>query len=364
MRFVAAVVLVVACGPGIPYRDQRDVASNVLVAASGDAAAIESLLRGSVVVGGLWFADTTCAPFSGGGKLAPERFHELARCLATLHWAQSARRDALADTTVLTYAPGFEIEARVVQELAGPRLTWIGYVARRDTSDALPTITPHILEALRTAGDRNGPVDPDRAKDIELDASAGEHSAFAWFRVCIDGTGVVTSTQLRETTSLHASDAFAAAIAKWQFRPFTVANTTIPACSMMRLVYPPGPTAKDETIPLPAPPSRNKKQPIVFAAGARLFEARRVSGEKLILPDDSVKRAMQKQGVSKVIGAFRLCLDDTGSVESVLPIKSTGFADYDRELGAAIWKWTYTPFLVEGVAQPVCTAITFIYSQS
>ncbi|MGE5184758.1 MAG: hypothetical protein ACM31C_21950, partial [Acidobacteriota bacterium] len=250
------------------------VEGNALVAASGDAAAIERLLQESVVDGGLWFSDATCARFSGGGKIAPERFHEFARCLATLHWAQSSRSDALADTTVLTYSPGFEIEARVVQELSGPHLTWIGWEARRDNADALPTIAPQVLEALRAAGDHDGPIDPERAKTLELDVTPHVHGAFAWFKVCIDGTGAVTRAQSRETTSIAAKDVFADAIAKWAFRPFVVGKRPLPVCSMMQLVYPPGSGPTPETIPLPAPPSaRDKKEPIVFAPGVT-FDAR------------------------------------------------------------------------------------------
>lgn len=348
---------IAACGPGIAHPGERSVASDALVAASGDAAAIERLLQVGVVEGGLWFADTSCVQFSGGGQIAPERFHELARCLATLHWAKSTRNDALPDTAVLTYPPGFEIEARVVNELNGPRLVWIGYEARRDNADALPTVTPQALEALRTAGAHDGPLDPERAKALAPD----DH---AWFKVCIDGTGAVTSADLRETTTIEASKAFGEAIAKWQFRPFLAVNRPVPVCAMMRLANSPESVPPSETIPFPAPPSRSKKQPIVFAPNAKTVDAKRIAGNKLILPDDGVKRAMAKRHDGSIVGAFRLCLDESGHVESVLPIRSTGYASYDRELMAGIWKWVYSPFLVDGVATPVCTAVTFHYSQS
>ncbi len=61
--------------------------------------------------------------------------------------------------------------------------------------------------------------------------------------------------------------------------------------------------------------------------------------------------------------AFRVCFDEAGDVDSVLPITSTGFANYDLELMAAMRDWVYSPILLDGVAVPVCTGVTFIYRQ-
>jgi hypothetical protein len=46
-----------------------------------------------------------------------------------------------------------------------------------------------------------------------------------------------------------------------------------------------------------------------------------------------------------------------------MPARSTGIAQYDRQLMAGVRTWVYTPFEVEGVAIPVCTTITFVYTQ-
>jgi hypothetical protein len=362
---VAVLLGVIACGPGLAHPDTRVVARQALLEASGNEAAIAKLLQGSVVNGGLWFEDPACtAQFPDASEIAANRLPAFAHCLAGLHLQPSAREDALGDVVVMTYG-GFEIEARVVEELSGPRLSWIGYESRRDVNDNLPTITPQTLESLRISGDRNGPLDPSVAKELELDLAVKVHAAFTWVKVCLDETGAVTAAHPHETTSPKASAAFVTAARTWQFRPFTIRGQALPVCTMVRMAYPPGEAAAVETLPMPPPPSSGKREPIVFAEGAarKFTEAKRIAGERFIHPDDRTKVAMHDSRVTRVVGSFRLCLDETGHVESVLPMRSTGFAAYDRELMAAMRSWVYSPFVVDTQTISICTAITFIYSQ-
>jgi hypothetical protein len=45
-------------------------------------------------------------------------------------------------------------------------------------------------------------------------------------------------------------------------------------------------------------------------------------------------------------------------------VKSTGFPAYDSKISNTIHgEWRYRPYNVNGKAVPVCTAVTFIYSQ-
>jgi hypothetical protein len=357
---VAFLVALCACGPGLAPRN-RDALAN----ASGDAAAIERLLRESVVNGGLWFDDASCAAqFGTPGELGPDKFREFARCLAGLHLQRSAREDELGDVVVMTYAPGFEIEARVTQETRGPHLMWIGFESRRADEAITPTVTVDALEAWRLAGTRDGPVDPRSAKDLELDPTHDSHAAFAWLKVCVDASGAVT-VRPHETTSVNAQTVFVAATRTWAFRPFMIRDRAIPVCAMMRLAYPPGQAPRVETIPLPPPPSRTTRPPLVLARGSKhaLVEGKRIAGVKNIVPDDETKSEIAASRVRRVTGAFRVCLDDTGRVESVLPTRSTGFAAYDRKLLAGIWQWAYSPYLVDNTPVPVCTGVTFIYNQ-
>ena len=63
-------------------------------------------------------------------------------------------------------------------------------------------------------------------------------------------------------------------------------------------------------------------------------------------------------------GTFKLCLSADGNVAAVNQIKSTGFGQYDAKILSTIrTQWKYRPYVVNGKAVPVCTAVTFIYSQ-
>ena len=134
---------------------------------------------------------------------------------------------------------------------------------------------------------------------------------------------------------------------------------------MVRMTYPPGQGPATETLPYPPPPSHTGKEPIVFTGlgKTKLIEGKRIFGNKMISPDDHTKTKIGRSHATKVVGSFRLCLDDQGVVETVLPLRSTGYDSYDRRIMGGIMTWRYSPYLVNGVGVPVCTAVTFIYSQ-
>jgi len=53
-----------------------------------------------------------------------------------------------------------------------------------------------------------------------------------------------------------------------------------------------------------------------------------------------------------------------GAVTSVKMLKGTGFPAYDNKIQSKMnGEWKYKPYAVNGRAVPVCTAVTFIYSQ-
>jgi hypothetical protein len=357
------VVVVLGCVPGLSPVSPREVAQTALVGANADD--FETLFRSSVVNGGLWFDDPACASkFVAPGEVAAADQPAFAKCLAGLHLQASAREDALGDVTVMTYAPGIEVEARVVQELDGPHLLWIGYASHGPDDPMVPTITSAALESLRVTGDRNGPLDPQIAATLHLDPTATSHAQYTWIKVCLDQTGAVVKTHAGETTSLEALDAFAAAAKAWTFKPFTINGQPVPVCSMARLAYPPGQAPTVETLPMPpAPRQPGKREPIVFAAGTKLVEGKRIYGTKTIRPDTETAKAMYRAHRDRTKGTFRVCLDETGHVASVLPAASTGYANYDRELMAGMQQWIYSPFSIDGQPAPVCTAVTFIYTQ-
>jgi periplasmic protein TonB len=114
--------------------------------------------------------------------------------------------------------------------------------------------------------------------------------------------------------------------------------------------------------PPPPPPPPPPAPPPNVAPTA--LDANRISGEKNIVPDDVTKTEIQRSGKEKLIGSYKLCITADGAVASVTQLKSTGFVAYDNKIQSTIrGEWRYRPFMVNGKATPVCTAVTFIYSQ-
>ena len=111
--------------------------------------------------------------------------------------------------------------------------------------------------------------------------------------------------------------------------------------------------------PPPPPPAPPQNVP------PTLLEGSRIAGEKMISPDDVTKTEISRSGKDRLIGSFKLCLTNTGSISSVTQLKSTGFPAYDNKiLNKMRSEWRYKPYMVNGKAVPVCTAVTFVYSQT
>jgi hypothetical protein len=361
----------VACGPGLKSADLRRDVRATLRTSLDDVQQMTKLLRAPVVNGGVWFDDPKCAAQFAGGEIAPALLPSFARCLVDLHLEVSTREDALGDVYVLDYAPGFELEARVTNDTDGPRLAWIGFASKR-TVDTLPTISGAALEALRIAGDRGGPIDAQLGSTLKgatlQRAQVGSRPVdpkaefvFAWLKVCLDTTGAVTSIDPFMTTSTDAQKAFVSAAQAWKFRPFTVRGTPMPVCAMTQVAFPPN-AGPPEVLPLPPPPSHNKKWPVVLPT-SKLLEGKRISGVIAIVPNDIDRTRMARARIERIEGTFRLCLDEAGDPESVLPVRSTGLPGYDEKIVSAMRQWKYRPYQIDDQTVPVCTYVTFLYSQ-
>lgn len=358
MRWAVAIcgtagALVTACGPGLVQTERPAVAKSALENAANKPADIERLLRGTVINGGMWWNHPDCfREFPVSATIRPDQFSAFARCLAGLALQPSPRLDALPDVTVFRYEPGFEIEARIVDDDGGgPRLTWIGYVARRGPSDPLPTITAAALEGLRLAGDPNGPLDRS-TPGLEPLARPSE---FTWFKICLDADGVVAKLEPRQTTSPAVMRMFEAAATTWQFKPFIANGQPQPVCSMILMRYPAVPLTEPEMLPMPT----GDNLPLLVASAAMKL----VNGTKMVVPDDRDRLKVQRSSVRKLTGVFRACTDEAGKVVDLLPLRSTGLASYDQRILAAMSRYVYAPVLDRGRPIPVCTIITFIYSQ-
>jgi TonB family protein len=105
-------------------------------------------------------------------------------------------------------------------------------------------------------------------------------------------------------------------------------------------------------LPSPGPLPRN--------IAPNQLEARRIKGNKLIMPDPDDQAAMDANEV-RVITSVKLCVDKAGKVIQVRQLKSSGYPGYDTKILREITDWAYRPYKVDGKPVPVCTAVTFIY---
>ena len=83
----------------------------------------------------------------------------------------------------------------------------------------------------------------------------------------------------------------------------------------------------------------------------------------MIVPDDVTKTEIQRSGKDKIVGSYKLCISVDGAVTTINQLKSTTFPAYDSKIQREMRSWKYRPYMVNGRAVPVCTAVTFIYSQ-
>jgi serine/threonine protein kinase len=116
------------------------------------------------------------------------------------------------------------------------------------------------------------------------------------------------------------------------------------------------------SLPPPTPPPMPPAPPQTVAPMA--LDANRVAGEKDIVPDERTQADIFRSGVEKVVGSYKVCIAADGAISAVTQLKSTGFPTYDSTILDTIRsKWRYRPFVVNGKAAAVCTAVRFIYLQ-
>jgi len=135
----------------------------------------------------------------------------------------------------------------------------------------------------------------------------------------------------------------------------------------------PPPVVTPTPAPLPAAPAIAKAVPAAAPApatappqtvAATVLDANRIAGDKNVIPDPTTQSEIGRGGVDTISGTFKVCLTPDGAINTVSPLKSTGFAAYDGKIQDTIRKsWRYKPFLVGGKPAPVCTAVRFVYSQ-
>jgi hypothetical protein len=119
------------------------------------------------------------------------------------------------------------------------------------------------------------------------------------------------------------------------------------------------PAEKKEVIPpLELPPA---PKPTIVAPS--VVAGLRISGETQIAPSSVVVNEIARDGTDRVLGNFKICLSTDGSVSSVQTLKSTGYPAYDADITRGMRTWRYRAYMIGGNAVPVCSVVTFAYTQ-
>jgi TonB family protein len=87
----------------------------------------------------------------------------------------------------------------------------------------------------------------------------------------------------------------------------------------------------------------------------------RIAGTTKIVPNAATQRGIAASGKNRIVSSVKYCIDEAGAISSTKFLKSSGFPDYDATILAGIEAWRFKPYVIDGDAAPVCTAVTFIY---
>ena len=314
----------------------------------------------------LRFSAPACTQFSGPKiEVSETELPELVSCLADLGVKDlSGVDDVFVNAVygpgiplVFSNAPGEQVSSLFSMSRAGSDLFVIEPV----------TFTSHIKKFKRE-------VLPAIAMKKAIDASPGDH-AVALVQLCVDGRGKVESVKATvpdEAFTSYEQDV-TKAVRAWSIKPFVFGGKGVLACTTLSVGYPADRIGIPLQLQLPPPPPPPPPPPAGQEGGVEgsppqnvaptMLEGSRIAGEKVIVPDDKTKIAIQQSKRDRLIASFKLCVDTTGAVNTVTLLKTSGFPDYDAKIIREMNKWAYRPYQVNGQAVPVCSAVTFIYSQ-
>ena len=108
--------------------------------------------------------------------------------------------------------------------------------------------------------------------------------------------------------------------------------------------------------------TEERPRPVTQIVNPSVLRGLRISGETQLHPSTVTQNQMMRDGVSRVNGVVKLCLDAAGGVASAKMLVSTRYDAYDQALLAAVRDWRYQPYLFNGTAVPACSTVTFLYT--
>jgi outer membrane biosynthesis protein TonB len=167
------------------------------------------------------------------------------------------------------------------------------------------------------------------------------------FRICVSAQGTVSEVTTTTSTGEAEIDAtWAKTIETWPYRPYSVNGRPLPYCHPLRLEVKVDPfipgqgTPKGEQAPKMVPPN--------VGAGMRLADITQDPRYRPRLPPEYSKAG------ARYWALFKICVSRAGSVHGVDIIKPVGVQEIDEAWYRLIWTWPHRPYLINGVAVPVC----------
>jgi hypothetical protein len=353
-------------------RSEREVATALIQAfAKRDVAAFRRLAPTGIGISNMWFEPPECQVFFGGGLsvLWDSEVAEFLKCAATLGLRLQSTHHAPLNspsTAILSFEPAGQLTLFI----RDGSLVAIDCLATPE-----PAMSP-VTTAAMLAHLKGGPphVEPsaELREKVARDPKAG---AFAQVSVCVDTAGKPTRTVIwRQTVDFDYSNAVRKVAEGWRFRPFLRRGKPVPVCGEINLAYPPDhpipssedhawlpPRANKDPASPPAPPA----PPPPLNIAPTDLEALRATGDRHILPDEATRSAFAASGKTRLVGSFKICIENDGRVGSVNQLKSTGFLEYDRAIIDTIRAtWSYRPYVKSGQPERVCSVVTFLYPPS
>jgi len=336
---ISLAVLLIGCS-GAPPRDPSK-------AIAVDPLHLSTALKTPVKYTGLLFGDQTCRQIQPG-TIGTDALPAFGKCLELLGLNKGPRQGALPDEVLYVYGPGIEVSARFqLGDGGAAHVEEIGYIE----GGSNPTLTPSAFDALR--GGTNELKFTDAQRD-QLD-KIGDTSA--WLKICVDSDGSVTDVRTIEASSPYAGEVYAEAVKAWRVTPFQLRDHAIPACTVHKFGYP---NASNELEALPLPTAAEGGPPSVYLDSL----GTRIAGTSEIVPDSPTKIELAQNGNPPLAAGVRFCIDGSGKVSTVKVVAPSGLKVYDDELQSGVKAWAFKPYLRDGKAIPVCSAVTFHYSQS
>ncbi len=330
-----------------------------LVDAALGSSTLHNLFAKTVQIHGLVFPTQDCQELYGKARTVSgnDQTH-LAECIQIFFHSSAFPSTA---TKVPLNATDASL-AVIVLTLGGGKIVAITPYGATAADGDLPTFAGLILTGFE-------PTD----KTKQAIGTLAEKQATARIKVCHDAGGAVTSRRLVDSSGLAAFDAEAVKMTEATTKvSLQTAPKPIAACDITEMRYP---TPKDLVQPIAitrvAPSGGGDVPPPPDTSGLirvvpTMLEPLRIAGDMRIPPDDKTKVAIQRAGKGRVVASLKLCVDDKGDVLEVRLLKSSGFPEYDQQLDAAMHRWKYKPYIAPNSTAPVgvCTAVTFVYSQT